>query len=469
MVFFRAVKSFFSILLKFIVVIALMGIFAFVSYEGVTYYITGSFKDVREVKKAAEDNQTVMPIQSTEVEKVEVNHENSLVSMLVYEDKENNYFDIRIHIIDKNTGALDIVLLPPAAKITVPASLKKTLSDRLDLSGGQVSFEDVARAYPEEKYGIIQEMLAEDLGLDFNSYEVMNPDGMQTMLSYTEALDIKLKHDLTYRDSDHNLQVMKATEEAMTSDQLVTYMAYMDGTASQTTARLEHNTEILEKYIPELLGKMSAVKAYKRYKELVTVFGQTDDEAILAALKKTDANAVTVRILEGSDSYVCYTIDTQKAQLQISGLLSQAASYNADTATDSVQIGEDGTVSIATGTKIELYNAAYISKLAAAWKDYLEKHGYVVTKIDDYKEGTLNTTEIVVTQEGMEEDLLKYFPDAVVTVEDIPSGAAMIVYLGRDSAYILPGHENSKPEGVELEDDTQQPEEATTEIEIIED
>lgn len=464
--FLRAIRNFFSFIIKLIVVIALMIVFALGSYEGVTFYLTGSFHDLRETKQAVEE-QTQDPMNPVDTAQKEVNHENSLLTLLFYSDVAEGYFDARIQILDKNTGMLDILLLPSSSKFTVTGKLKKTLSERINISNNMVSFEDIARCFPEDKYNLIEQLLAEATGLEFTGHDVMTREGMTELLGMAGPLSIPLKHDLTYRNEEKELEIISSEAETLKPNQVAEYMRYLDGSSSEIANRLQGNVTVLEALSTSLLEKKSATDIFKKYGELVASQGTRDDQAIQIALKKTNAESVTVRVLQGSESMGSYTVDSQKAQLQISGLINQAAAQG--------KSGSENT-GLADGTSqevttIELYNAGYISGLAAAWQEYLEKHGYKVSKVDNYKEGTLATTEIVVTQEGMEEDLLKYFPDAQVSVEDIPSGVSMVVYLGKDSAYILPGHEKEKPDGVELEEDEEEDTstEATTEIEIIED
>ena len=79
-----------------------------------------------------------------------------------------------------------------------------------------------------------------------------------------------------------------------------------------------------------------------------------------------------------------------------------------------------------------------MSGLASQWESYLEGEGYRISLVDSYQEeGPLSQTRINVVEEGMEEDLLTYFPNAEVNVVDeISTGGDVQVYIGTDSATV---------------------------------
>ena len=57
--------------------------------------------------------------------------------------------------------------------------------------------------------------------------------------------------------------------------------------------------------------------------------------------------------------------------------------------------------------------------------------------IDSYQsEGVFSQTRIRVTEDGMGEDLLEYFPDAEIYVDEIATGGDIRIYLGSDSTNV---------------------------------
>ena len=101
---------------------------------------------------------------------------------------------------------------------------------------------------------------------------------------------------------------------------------------------------------------------------------------------------------------------------------------------------------------IEIYNAAYVSGLAGQWESYLESEGYSISLVDSYQEeGPLSQTRINVTQDGMGQDLLTYFPDAEINVVDsISTGGDIQIYIGTDSTNVPAGSDST----TDTEDET---------------
>ena len=114
---------------------------------------------------------------------------------------------------------------------------------------------------------------------------------------------------------------------------------------------------------------------------------------------------------------------------------------------------ESDTAASSRGYSIELYNAAYVSGLAGEWEDFLEEQGYSISLIDSYQdEGPISQTRIIVSQEGLGQDLLKYFPNADIQTGDIDTGGDIQVYIGTDSTTVG-GESGQKYTGEDQEDE----------------
>ena len=80
------------------------------------------------------------------------------------------------------------------------------------------------------------------------------------------------------------------------------------------------------------------------------------------------------------------------------------------------------------------------------------KQGYSISLVDSYQEeGPLSQTRINVTQDGMGQDLLTYFPDAEINVVDsISTGGDIQIYIGTDSSNVPAGSDST----TDTEDET---------------
>ena len=173
-------------------------------------------------------------------------------------------------------------------------------------------------------------------------------------------------------------------------------------------------------------------------------------------LKNISGDTCLVRIAQGSEKEGIFSLDYQKIQLQLSALIKQSDSLTADSSSSSSSSDkEEESVKSSKNCSIEIYNSAYVSGLAAGWQAYLESEGYTISMIDNYQdEGPISQTRIRVTEEGMGEDLLEYFPDADLSVVDsISTGGDIRIYVGTDYTDVPEVTNYSNEEDEEYEDE----------------
>ena len=102
------IKRFFSFLLRLCVVLVLMAAIAVGSFEGVTYYLTGSFTSVKKaVKEETDQSGTEDSTEATTVDNK--NMENTLV--FVHDDMNNKDYTA-LNMYNTKTEAMDVLLLP---------------------------------------------------------------------------------------------------------------------------------------------------------------------------------------------------------------------------------------------------------------------------------------------------------------------------------------------------------------------
>ena len=107
------IKRFFSFLLRLCVVLVLMAAIAVGSFEGVTYYLTGSFTSVKKaVKEETDQSGTEDSTEATTVDNK--NMENTLV--FVHDDMNNKDYTA-LNMYNTKTEAMDVLLLPCNAQV----------------------------------------------------------------------------------------------------------------------------------------------------------------------------------------------------------------------------------------------------------------------------------------------------------------------------------------------------------------
>lgn len=86
------------------------------------------------------------------------------------------------------------------------------------------------------------------------------------------------------------------------------------------------------------------------------------------------------------------------------------------------------------GHTIEVLNSTDTAGVAAGWQEKLNNAGFTVSQIGNYETETLTNTKIIVSQEGMGQDLAGYFQNATIEVGTISSGVEIQIIVGTDDA-----------------------------------
>ncbi len=429
------IGSFFSLLIKLIVVAGLMAVIALVSFEGVTYYLTGSTYDLREGIKETDTTQSKAE-DTTEQEPVDVS---DIETTLVYVDSLDNMREyIALDMYNKKTQAMDMILIPSNAEVSVSTSILKEIRDKYPKAKGTLNFLDICRMFGQDRYDLLTEIISEMTGLEIAGYDIIGVDKLSEVLDAGKSVKYNLSEVMSYRDSAGQLQLLDKGDHDLSGGEAVALITHLDGTAQEESNRLEASAAYFEEFFNQLSLGMKRGNVLEAYTRLCVSTGQEKITSKADKIGSLTADAVTVRIMQGGESDGVFTLDSQKIQLQIAALMKKSQEFgSSSSASASSQTDGDETDEEDDSRKlsIELYNAAYVSGLAGEWRDYLESEGYTITLVDNYQEeGPISTTVIRVTEDGIGEDLLEYFPNAEIeTVDSFATSADIQIRIGTDS------------------------------------
>lgn len=453
------IKRFFSFLLKVIVVVGIMAVIAVGSFEGVTYYLTGSLYDLREAFQESEDMMSEESTQQNTETKIDDKNMKNTLLFVESSDGEEHY--LTLHMMNEKTGAVDLLLVPMHAQVTVGKTMQQKLKEKMPGISGNVSLDDVYRVYGEESYDTIADIVEHIMGIQIAGYDVLSQKDFEDILDIAPQVAYQLDYPLSYRDEKGILQYLEEGEQNLDAEKAMVVLTYEDGTDKQESDRLENANKYMESWIEGALDSGKGSKIINAIKENAKSNSErdfTEEEKIWKNLSK---DAVTIRILQGAESEGTFIIDSQKARLQLATLIKQSNSYDVSNADrDTVYSDSEDDTSTAASSKeysIELYNAAYVSGLAGRWESYLEDEGYQISLIDNYQdEGPISQTRIIVNREGIGQDLLAYFPNAEITVGEIDTGGDIQIYIGTDSTSVsgtTAGMDSTEEAGTADEDD----------------
>ena len=450
------IKRFLSFLLRLAVVGALMAAFAVITFEGVTYYLTGTLMDVDDVNEKMHAASTQTAKETEETTPAEIDNGNLEATLLFVDSQDGCYEYIMLSLYNKESKALDLVLLPENASMKCPdEKLVREIKKKLPEARESISFADVCKVYGEDRYDMLSKLIGKLCGLEIDAYDILTLDQLAEVIDAADDVSYNLDYAISYRDSDNKLKTLEGGNLRRDGRESVAILTYLDGSDSQISDRLERTSTYLNSYIGKVSGKKSE-KTAKKFAKLAKTSRGKDLTSVEDILKNISGDTCLVRIAQGSEKEGIFSLDYQKIQLQLSALIKQSDSLTADSSSSSSSSDkEEESVKSSKNCSIEIYNSAYVSGLAAGWQAYLESEGYTISMIDNYQdEGPISQTRIRVTEEGMGEDLLEYFPDADLSVVDsISTGGDIRIYVGTDYTDVPEVTNYSNEEDEEYEDE----------------
>ena len=440
-----------KLVFRLLVVFAIMVGIAYASFQGVSYYLTGSFA---ELKEAAQETKDILKDDASEDEGSQaVIDETNLESMLLIVDgKDQRTEYVYVGLFNKETGKLDIILVPSNAKVTLGKDNLKKVQEKIRDAGEDQEIQDIAAAFGEEKYGILRSIFAEVTGLTINGCDSMSMDAFQEVLESGPKVTYHMPSIMSYRNMNSELKSIDAGDQELDGEKGIALITHLDGTGNEESARLDRTSTYIGSFLGQLTKSRKAsdvVACYEKNASMDRDEGMTPLQDLVDGLHADD---ITIRIMQGGEEDGLFILDSQKIQLQVAALAKQTqdgGSAKKDKKKDDAD-NNDAVYSDGGGESkelaIEIFNAAYVEGLARSWQDYLTSEGYNISMIDSYQQdGVFSETKIRVTEEGMGEDLLDYFPDAEIYVDEISTGGDIRIYLGSDSTNV-PEIKNSTEE-----------------------
>ena len=156
---------FFSFLLRVLVVLGLMVVIATVSFEGVTYYLTGSFYDLR---KVAEKKTEITNLGNKDTQEPEIDDKNMRNTLFFVEAEDGGKPYIALNMLNTKNDLLDILLIPSNAQMTVGRDVLKDIQKEMPEAKNTVTMDSLVRCFGEEKYAMITEVLENVLGISMS-------------------------------------------------------------------------------------------------------------------------------------------------------------------------------------------------------------------------------------------------------------------------------------------------------------
>ena len=279
------------------------------------------------------------------------------------------------------------------------------------------------------------------LGIHIDHYIKIDLDAFRKIVDAVGGVQVDVPQDMDYEDPAQDLYIhLDAGLQTLNGDQaeqLVRFRKYPTGDEGrievqqlflQALAEKVLSTESILSNLPDYISIL--------YKDVQTDISLTDALKYANYIEKIDMNAMTMQTLPGSGQYVgdvSYFIHDPEAT---EALVDQIFYSEKTPVSDSAGTTGSVTASDSKNYTIQVRNGGNVTGLANRYTETLKAEGYQLTTPDNYTGTQNNYTRILVSEDGMGEDLISYFSDARVEVapSELPTGVDICIILGTNES-----------------------------------
>lgn len=412
----NAVVFFFKSLLKSLLVIVSILAVGIISYK-VSYEVLSRQMEEGKVKVSQKEIEDIIDVAKTD----------EISKNLIYVvDEKQSITHMMLEIFNTETCNMDYITIPVKTDYTIPAKMYQKLCV-VDEEIPQIIRLAKLRKYfadldDEKAYGYAELIMEKLLGIDISYFTVISDDIYAS--HYEEKKMTTSYKKATSEKSSSSVESTAGVEtESKSSDKgysgSVTMKVTVVGDAYMNQLKaIAGDKEKVVDYIKEQYAQESKVLSN------LTVYNKI---GYVEAYEKTNVEYYHYWGIPGSFSGDVFTIDEASASVFLKNLQNNAKAY-----TEAQELGKvSKTKAISSkGKKILVLNGSKITGLAASKQQELVNAGYTVPKVGDYTKETLTQTRIIVTKDGMGQDLAAYFKEPEIVVGTVEEGYHIQIILG---------------------------------------
>ena len=128
---------------------------------------------------------------------------------------------------------------------------------------------DVARAFGEDRYDMISDIMENVTGLTLSGYDVMTQENFESFLDMVNDVPYQVDEDISYRNANGVLRVIEGGQTEIDSQDAIALLTYLDGTETEESNRLERTNVYLQSFFQTLFAENDSSTIYRKYTNLV--------------------------------------------------------------------------------------------------------------------------------------------------------------------------------------------------------
>ena len=388
-------KVFILSLLKSILGIAIIIAVGFASYKISYMVLSNNSENVgtssNEIKDIVEEAQT-----------------DEISKNLIYVSNDNKISHLMLEICNTKTNNMDYITIPVGTDYTIPTEMYQKLST-VNQEIPQIIRIGRLKQYfqnDEDAYGYGELIIEKMLGVKISYYTVLD---QETYLNHYSRRNTEVKFKpLSLAESSSEKSVTVTEKINVASRSYVNQLKDIKGDQNKIAEFIKDQYERVDSNLT-VYNKIGYVESYE----------------------KMDPDLIHYWGIPGKYSDKIFAVDTKASKSFINSLVNNNTTYTQ--AQVFKKVAKTSTKS-SKGKSIIVLNGSQIGGLATAAKTTLTNAGYKVKKIGDYTAATLTQTKIIVKEDGVGKDLVKYFSNPVVETGTVDTGYDIKIIIGTADA-----------------------------------
>lgn len=425
-------EMFLAMFLRTLILLVLLLGVGFISYKVVLTHYT---------KQNKSEESTKVPRQEDD----EDSHIKDMVVTAIYgDDTTTQSIDyMLVKLFNVNTKNEDYITIPTNTKVTLSKELYEILSSKASEIPEEILVSEVATYFSNdvERYEMTNKVLQELLGIDaIDYYEAVNQESFVSIINLVSPIEFNVPVAMKFKDTNGINVELGAGLQTINGDQALGLLRNTEGYADGELGRVSTGNSYLKKYVDAVhsFASVDDLSDYiTKYYSYVTT--NSSDEIALQYLQyyyESKSQQVKFTTLEGSQESDVYQVDPTACAAQVKALIDNTTAYEEQQGgTTDEETSTQTQVTSSKGLSIAVYNSTRTNGLAGKWKEKLVGEGYTVNRIETDRSGALDNTKILVRSEGVGQDLLTYFPSAVIEVGEVDEGFDIKIIIGSSDIF----------------------------------
>ncbi len=342
--------------------------------------------------------------------------ERTTVLLLGVDADETRTDTIMLACFNSVTNSVDLISIPRDTKVKVPKERYEIMKQNVSqLSSREMKINAVHAYGGEDGVDFLKAQIEEMLDIEIDYYAKVNFEGFHYIIDSIGGVKFNVEDRLYYNDGAGFVIDLYPGEQILDGEKAEQLVRNRYSYAMQDLDRVQVQQKFLKAFMAQALQKDTILSNPKAYittlvKYVDTDFGITDAVKYFSVLESFDAHNITGHTLPGEPeppNGAYYLMNKSETEDLVYEIFKKPVSAD----------GEQPKAESSTNKDIIILNGGYTTGLAGRAKRLLEDDGFNVISIGD-EEDKAESTKIYVKKNGQGEDLIRYFTDGKIIIDE---------------------------------------------------